>query len=174
MAKLGADRIWHQLLNPTQNLVAHSQIRQYLCGFHLIWALGAGGGGGLPRDGYTTCSCSFSLCAAQKLKFPKLIFFDIVATQNDHVFSIGPTFFRYPPPPKTPPVSKSPKSRVSQGTALLRIDPVQGGLAKGNRIPSQRLLDQGQAGVYRGKRHIPPHFGLFGPIRVPYPKGLNC
>ena len=29
--------------------------------------------------------------------------------------------------------------------------------------------------VYRGKRHIPPpSLGLFGPIRVPYPKGLNC
>ena len=41
-------------------------------------------------------------------------------------------------------------------------------------ITSQRLLDQSQAGVYRGKRHIPPHFGLFGAIRVPYPKGLNC
>ena len=26
----------------------------------------------------------------------------------------------------------------------------------------------------RGKRHIPPILGLFGPIRVPYPKGLNC
>ena len=39
---------------------------------------------------------------------------------------------------------------------------------------SQRLLDQSQAGVYRGKRHIPPILGLFGPIRVPYPKGLNC
>ena len=42
------------------------------------------------------------------------------------------------------------------------------------KITSQRLLDQSQAGVYMGKRHIPPHFGLFGPIRVPYPKGLNC
>ena len=41
------------------------------------------------------------------------------------------------------------------------------------RITSQRLLDQSQAGVYRGKHHIPPHFGFFGPIRVPYPKGLN-
>ena len=41
-------------------------------------------------------------------------------------------------------------------------------------VTSQRLLDQSQAGVCRGKRHIPPHFGLFGPIRVPYPKGLNC
>ena len=42
------------------------------------------------------------------------------------------------------------------------------------QISSQRLLDQSQGGVYRGKRHIPPHFGLFGAVRVPYPKGLNC
>ena len=41
-------------------------------------------------------------------------------------------------------------------------------------VTSQRLLDQSQAGVCRGKRHIPPHFGHFGAIRVPYPKGLNC
>ena len=36
-----------------------------------------------------------------------------------------------------------------------------GGLAEGNRITSRRLLDQSQAGVYKGKRHIPPHFGPF-------------
>ena len=30
-----------------------------------------------------------------------------------------------------------------------------------SKITSQRLLDQSQAGVYRGKRHIPPHFGPF-------------
>ena len=38
-------------------------------------------------------------------------------------------------------------------------------------ITSQRLLDQSQAGVYMGKT---PHTPPFGPIRVPYPKGLNC
>ena len=32
------------------------------------------GGGGLPRDGYTTCLCSFSPWAAQKSKFLKLVF----------------------------------------------------------------------------------------------------
>ena len=42
------------------------------------------------------------------------------------------------------------------------------------QITSHRLLDQSQAGVHRGKRHIPPHFGLFGAIHVPYPKGLKC
>ena len=57
--------------------------------------------------------------------------------------------------------------------ALLGVDSLRGGLAEGNRITSQRLLDQSQA-VYRGKRHIPPHFGHFVAIRVPYPKGLNC
>ena len=39
------------------------------------------------------------------------------------------------------------------------------------KITSQRLLDQSQAGVYMGKTPHTPHFG---PIRVPYPKGLNC
>ena len=56
---------------------------------------------------------------------------------------------------------------------LLGVDSLRGGLAEGNRITSQRLLDQSQKQAYRGKRHIPPHFGIFGAIRVPYPKGLN-
>ena len=30
-----------------------------------------GGGGGVPRDWYTTCLCSFSLWAAQKSKSPR-------------------------------------------------------------------------------------------------------
>ena len=55
--------------------------------------------------------------------------------------------------------------------ALLGVDSLRGGLAQGNRITSHRLLDQSQAGVYRGKRHIPPILGLFGPTRVPYPRG---
>ena len=38
-------------------------------------------------------------------------------------------------------------------------------------VTSQRLLDQSQAGVYMGKTPHTPHFG---PIRIPYPKGLNC
>ena len=53
------------------------------------------------------------------------------------------------------------------GCVLLGIDSLRGRLAEGNRITSERLLDQSQAGVYGGNRHIPPHFGLFGPIRVP-------
>ena len=36
-----------------------------------------------------------------------------------------------------------------------------------NGITSQRLLDQSQVGVYRGKHHISPILGLFGPFRVP-------
>ena len=32
------------------------------------------GGGGLPRDGCTTCLCSFSTRTAQKWKFLKLVF----------------------------------------------------------------------------------------------------
>ena len=35
-------------------------------------------------------------------------------------------------------------------------------------VTSQRLLDQSQAGVYRGKRHIPPFLGLFA---YPTPRG---
>ena len=42
------------------------------------------------------------------------------------------------------------------------------------KFTSHRLLDERQAGVYRGKRHIPPILGLFEHIHVPYPKGLNC
>ena len=45
------------------------------------------------------------------------------------------------------------------------------GPPKSFKITSQRLLDQSQAGVYMGKTPHTPHFG---PIRVPYPKGLNC
>ena len=58
--------------------------------------------------------------------------------------------------------------------ALLGVDSLRGGLAEGNRITSQRLLDQSQAGVYMGKTPHTPPFWLFGPIRVPYPKGLDC
>ena len=70
-------------------------------------------------------------------------------------------------PRGTPPPCRSPPLVVPRGGG--------GGPSLGQpKITSQRLLDQSQAGVYRGKCHIPPHFGLFGPIRVPYPKGLNC
>ena len=58
--------------------------------------------------------------------------------------------------------------------ALLGVNFVRVGFAEGNIITSQRLLDQRQAGIYRGKRHIPPILGYFRPICVPYPKGLNC
>ena len=37
------------------------------------WVWG-GGGGGLPRDRYTTCLCTFSPSTAQKSKFSKLVF----------------------------------------------------------------------------------------------------
>ena len=44
--------------------------RPYLDVFHPIWVLGpGGGGGGLPRDWYTTWLCSFLLRAAQNRSF---------------------------------------------------------------------------------------------------------
>ena len=43
-----------------------------------------GGGGGLPRDGCTTCLCSFSTRTASKIEVFETCFFDIVTTQNDH------------------------------------------------------------------------------------------
>ena len=66
--------------------------KQHSCVFlHVMWVLAAGrGGGGFPRDWYTTCLCSFSLWAAQKFRFLKLTFFDIVTTQNDH-----PTYLKH-------------------------------------------------------------------------------
>ena len=49
----------------------------YLCVFHFIWILDAGGGG-LPRDWYTTCLCIFSAYTTQKSKIPKLIFLKLI------------------------------------------------------------------------------------------------
>ena len=40
-------------------------------------------------------------------------------------------------------------------------------------ITSQRLLDQSQAGVYRGKRHIPPHFRPFWGYSRTLPQGVE-
>ena len=37
------------------------------------------------------------------------------------------------------------------------------------QITSQRLLDQSWVNAT-----LPPILGIFGAIRVPYPKGLNC
>ena len=67
--------------------------------------------------------------------------------------------------------TEMPINGSSLNRALPRVDSLRGGLAEGNRITSQRLLDQSPAGVYMGKT---PHTPPFGPIRVPYPKGLNC
>ena len=62
------------------------------------------------------------------------------------------------------------------GTHEVATGPIQPGpwAPKSFKITSQTLLDLSQAGVYRGNHHIPPLLGLFGPICVPYPKGLNC
>ena len=46
----------------------------------LVW-----GGGGSQWGRGTTCLCSFAALAAQKWKFPKLIFFDIMTIHNDQI-----------------------------------------------------------------------------------------
>ena len=58
-------------------------------------------------------------------------------------------------------------------SALLGLDSVRGGLAEGNRITSHRLLDQSQASVHRGKRHIPPHFEPFWASSRTLPQGVE-
>ena len=74
------------------------------------------------------------------------------------------------PPPPPPPIWPL----GSEDLAVFMLGRRLSGTSKFFEITSQRLLDQSQAGVYRGKRHIALILGLFGPIRVPYPKGLNC
>ena len=41
------------------------------------------------------------------------------------------------------------------------------------KVTSQRLLDQSQAGVYMGKRHIPPHFWPFWAYSRTLPQGVE-
>ena len=48
--------------------------------FFTLFGCWVRGGGCLPRDGCTTCLCSFSPWAAQKSKFFETCFFDIVTT----------------------------------------------------------------------------------------------
>ena len=40
-------------------------------------------------------------------------------------------------------------------------------------ITSQRLLDQSQAGVYKGKHHIPSHCGPFGAYSRTLPQRME-
>ena len=51
-------------------------VKHVLDPVHVFFTLfGRGGAGGVPRGlGHTACSCSFQASAAQKWKFPKLIF----------------------------------------------------------------------------------------------------
>ena len=66
--------------------------------------------------------------------------------------------------------------RGSRPSSSLLAPPSTGGGALYRcRITLQRLLDQSQAGPYVGESATyPPILGLFGPVRVPYPKRLNC
>ena len=58
--------------------------RPYLRRFSPYLRIRSGWGGGLPRDWYTTCLCSFSPWAAQKSKFLKLVFLILWSPKNDH------------------------------------------------------------------------------------------
>ena len=116
---------------------------------------------------------SFTL-GSSKIEVFETCFFDIVTTQNDHPryvkhvlgrIYVFLTLFGY----QLRGGGVAPKGLVHN--LLMQFFTLDSSKME---ITSQRLLDQSQAGVYRGKRHIPPHFGIFGPIRVPYPKGLNC
>ena len=42
-----------------------------------------------------------------------------------------------------------------------------------SQVTSQSLLDQSQAGVHRGKRHIPPRFGPFWAYSRALPQGVE-
>ena len=50
-------------------------------------------GGGVPRGlGHTTCLCSFQASAAQKWKFPKVLFFDTLTIQNGQISYVKHVF----------------------------------------------------------------------------------
>ena len=56
---------------------------------------------------------------------------------------------------------------------LLGVDSLRGGLAEGNGITSQRLLDQSQASVYMGKTpHTPPFWPFWAYSRT-LPQGVE-
>ena len=62
-----------------------------------------------------------------------------------------------PPKKNITPVSKSPESQVSQGTALLWIDPLRGGLAEGTRIFHGLGPNTHTAATIRKEVLTPPH-----------------
>ena len=53
-----------------------------------------GGGGGVPRDWYTTCFMQFFTLGSSKIEVFETYFFDIVTTQNDHPSYIKHVFGR--------------------------------------------------------------------------------
>ena len=108
------------------------------------------------------------LIEVAKWKFPKLIFFDIVTTQYDHPPAVFKCFSLYLG------IGCTGEGGGLPSDLLMQFFTLGGPKIEVSGITSQRLLDQIQVGVYRGKCHIPPHFGPFWAIRVPYPKGLNC
>ena len=73
--------VWQQVLVCRWVGAFSRLLRAVLCCFRCIYLFSAlftfwvGGGGGFPRDWYTTCLCSFSPYTAQKSKFLELISF---------------------------------------------------------------------------------------------------
>ena len=79
---------------------------------------------------------------------------------------------RFPYARRTPP--HPPPLRAGLGTNGGRVWLVVMAAPRApGEITSQRLLDQSQAGIYRGKRHIPPHFGPFWAHSRTLPQGVE-
>ena len=112
---------------------------------------------------------------AQKSQFPKLISLDIVITQIDQptyvwcvlrLFDEFFTLFRLS-------VGVGGLGGIPRG--LVRNLLVQFFTLESSKITTHKLFDQIQAGpcIWQNATY-PPILGLFGPIRLPYAKGLHC
>ena len=106
----------------------------YLCVFHSIWVLGGGGGG--SRKGLVhNLLMQFFTVASSKIEvfetfFPNCDHLRCLSKVCKAIFS--PVFVYFLP---------------YFGYVLLGVDSLRGGLAKGNRITLQRVLDQSKAGI---------------------------
>ena len=126
--------------------------------FFTLFGYWAGGGGGQTGLVHNLLMQFFTL-GSSKIEVFETYIFDILITQNHHPSCekhiLACIYIVFTP------------FRVCVAGGRF-FDSLRGGLAEGNRITSQRLLDQSQAGVYRGKRHIPPILVLYA---YPTPRG---